>query len=331
MKRLLLVELTRLRWRRAVLLLLLAVVALPVVFGIARIWSTQPPSDAELASVDAQVAEETARPYVQKELQRCLTKPQRFGLEADAPDLQAQCESFVLPQREWFLYYETLDLVTEREESGLALVAFVSALLLLAGTTLVGHDWNSGSMSNQLLFESRRTRVWTAKALVVFVVSLVLSLVVFSGYWLALWAVARSRDLPATTTILVDCLQVGLRGALLAAGAALGGYALTMLFRTTVATLGVLFAFAVAGGALIAVLGIDPAYQPQNNLAAVVLDGAEYYVDVPDECYGPRPPQGSVCDETAVLPARDGGVYVGSVLVLAVGASVLSFRRRDIP
>ena len=331
MRRLLLVELTRLRWRRAVLLLLLAAVALPVVFGVARVWTTQPPSAAELARVDQQVAEETARPYVQKELQRCLAKPQRFGLSPDAPDLQAQCESVVLPQREWFLYYETIDLVQERKDTGLAVVALVSVLLLLAGTTLVGHDWNSGSMSNQLLFESRRTRVWTAKALVVLSVSFVLSLVVFSTYWLALWAVVRSRDLPATSEILVDCLQDGLRGALVAAGAALGGYALTMLFRSTVATLGVLFAVAVAGGALIAVLGIDAQFQPQTNIAAVVLDGADYYVQVPDECYTNRPPAGDVCVDEKVLPARNGAVYVGSFLVLAGAASVLSFRRRDVP
>jgi ABC-2 type transport system permease protein len=44
MTRLLRVELTRLRWRRAVLLLLGAVVAVPVVFGIAVAWNTQPPS-----------------------------------------------------------------------------------------------------------------------------------------------------------------------------------------------------------------------------------------------------------------------------------------------
>jgi len=331
MKRLLHVELTRLRWRRAVLLLLLAAVALPILFGVARVLGTRPPSAEELVRVDQQVAEETARPYVQKELERCLTKPQRYGIDADATDLQAQCESNVLPRPEWFSYYETLDLVQERDETGLAVVALVSVLLLLAGTTLVGHDWNSGSMSNQLLFESRRTRVWTAKALVVFSVSLLLSLVVFSGYWLALWAVARSRDLPATTGILVDCLQDGLRGALVAGGAALGGYALTMLFRSTVATLGVLFAVAVAGGALIGVLGIDEQFQPQTNIAAVILDGASYYVPVPEECFGPRPPTGDVCDEQKVLPATNGSIYLGSFLVLAGAASVLSFRRRDVP
>ena len=40
----------------------------------------------------------------------------------------------------------------------------VTLLMLLAGTTFAGHDWNTGSMSNQLLFEPRRARVWVAKA-----------------------------------------------------------------------------------------------------------------------------------------------------------------------
>ena len=39
--------------------------------------------------------------------------------------------------------------------------------MLLLGTTFAGHDWNTGSMSNQLLFEPRRERVWLAKALAV--------------------------------------------------------------------------------------------------------------------------------------------------------------------
>jgi hypothetical protein len=331
MTRLLRVELTRLRWRRAVLLLLGAVVAVPVVFGIAVAWNTQPPSAEEQAAAERQVELERERPYVQRDLRRCLEKPRQWGIDPESPDLRSICEESVLPQVEWYLYWEQLDLVQERDETGLAVVAMVSALLLLAGTTFVGHDWNSGSMSNQLLFEPRRARVWSAKALIVFAVSGVLSLAVLSGYWLALWAVARSRDLPATSEILVDCLQDGLRGACLAAFAALGGYALTMLFRSTVATLGVLFAVSVAGGALIAVLGIDAKYQPQTNLAAVVLDGAEYYVQVPDECYGMRPPEGAVCDETKVLPASNGALLLGGLSVLAGAASVLSFRRRDVP
>jgi ABC-2 type transport system permease protein len=325
------VELSRLRWRRAILLLLTAVIAVPVVFAVAIGFETQPPSEADRAAAVRQAEEEASQPYVEEELELCQDNPQDYGV-GDAPDLQAACEEMVVPRPEWFLYTQELDLVQQRDDTGLAVVVFVSVLLLLAGATFVGHDWNSGSMSNQLLFEPRRLRVWTAKALAVFLVSTVLSLVVLTGYWLALWWLARSRDLPASTEILLDCLQDGARGALVAGFAAFGGYALTMLFRSTVATIGVLFAVAVAGGALIGVLGIDARYQPQTNFNAVILDGATYYVEVPEECHlQAQPPEGVDCDDQRVLPALEGGIYLGALVLLAGAASVLSFRRRDVP
>ena len=43
----------------------------------------------------------------------------------------------------------------------------LAILMMLAGTTFAGHDWASGSVSNQLLFEPRRPLVWAAKAAVV--------------------------------------------------------------------------------------------------------------------------------------------------------------------
>jgi ABC-2 type transport system permease protein len=330
MRSLLRVELTRLRWRRAVLLLLAAVVAVPVVFGVAVALDTRPPSDADRAAAVRQADEEAAQPYVQENLEGCLDDPQQYGIAA-ASDLQAACEAMVVPRPDWFLANQELDLVQQRDETGIAVVVLVSVLLLLAGATFVGHDWSSGSMSNQLLFEPRRLRVWTAKALAVLLVSTVLSLVVVTSYWLALWSLARSRGLPASNAILVDCLQDGARGALVAGLAAFGGYALTMLFRSTVVTVGVLFTVAVAGSALIAVLGIDAKYEPRTNFSTVVLDGALYYVEVPDECFTQAPPPGIDCEEEKVLPLRDGAIYLGSLVVVAGAASVLSFRRRDVP
>jgi ABC-2 type transport system permease protein len=331
MRSLVRVELTRLRWRRAVLLLLAAVVAVPVLFGVAL--DTRPPSAEDRAAAVRQAEEDAAQPYVREDVQRCQERPEDYRLSPDETDLLAACEEVVVPRPEWYIYSQELDLVAQRDETGLAVVVvIVSVLLLLAGTTFVGHDWNSGSMSNQLLFEPRRVRVWTAKALVVLLVSLVLSAVVLAGYWLALWSLARSRDLPASNQILLDCLQEAGRGALVAGFAAFGGYALTMLFRSTVATLGALFAVAVAGGALIAVLGIDESLQPQVNLAAVVLDGATYYVEVPEECFAESgPPEGVDCDQEKVRPAEDATLYLGTTVVLAGAASVLAFRRRDVP
>jgi ABC-2 type transport system permease protein len=332
MRRLLGVELTRLLWRRAVLLLLVAAVVIPVVIGVATVWNTRPPSAEEKARIDDLVARERERPRTQRQLDRCLDKPQQYGADPDG-DVQAQCEDMVLPQPEWFAGYQELDLAVERDQgSGLAVVVVVALLMVLAGTTFVGHDWNSGSMSNQLLFEPRRGRVWAAKAVVVIAGAVAVSAVVLSAYWGAMFAVARSRDLPSGTSLLVDCLEQGLRGAVVAGCAALGGYALTMLFRSTVATLGVLFAVALAGGLLVAALGISQRWQPQANLSAVVLNGTTYFVEVPEECYGMRPPDDEeTCDDQRELSFGQGGGYLGGVLLLAGVPSVLTFRRRDVP
>ncbi len=110
--------------------------------------------------------------------------------------------------------------------------------MVIAGCTFAGADWSSGSMTNQLLFEPRRGRVWLAKAR--------------RGH-------ARQRagrpggDWPASGSIAgtgrrrlatspsprahVDTDRVARRcvPSALAMGAALGGFALTMVFRHTVA------------------------------------------------------------------------------------------------
>ncbi len=60
-----------------------------------------------------------------------------------------------------------------------------------------------------------------------------------------------------------------------AAGAAVGGYALTMLFRSTVATLGVLFAVSLLLPVMLSLIAFSgyEKWMPQTNVAAIVLDG----------------------------------------------------------
>ncbi|MGB0100119.1 MAG: hypothetical protein WBP61_07535, partial [Nocardioides sp.] len=177
---------------------------------------------------------------------------------------------------------------------------------------------------------------WTAKALAVTLVALVTATVVSTAYWLGLWLAIRSRDVPILDGALADSLLYGLRGAGFAAAAALGGYALTMLFRSTVATIGVLFAVSIAGGVFIGLIGLGEQWQPQKNVAAIVKNGTQYFSDPPESCYaGPRgdqrPEPNSECDPYHDLSAWSGLGYYGAALVLVGGASVLSFRRRDVP
>ncbi|MGY2703057.1 hypothetical protein [Nocardioides sp. HB32] len=315
------VELTRLRWRRAVLVLLLLAVVIPALIAAARVWSTRPVSEDEIASVVHGNA---------GQISMCAEHPRRFGLPPSA-DEQA-CTDLIV---EWNTGREKLSLARERTGgSGMGVVAVLTTLVLLAATTFVGHDWNSGSMSNQLLFEPRRTRIWTAKAIAVTLVALVASALVSTAYWLTIWATVKARDLPVVDGALRDSMAYGWRGAAYATAAALGGYALTMLFRSTVATIGVLFGVAVAGGIVIATLGIGEQWQPQKNVSAIVKNGTTYWVEVPQSCYQSRPGQDTAadgCDPTRHLSLARGAGYYGTALVLTIGASVVSFRRRDVP
>lgn len=318
MKRLLGVELTRLRWRRAVLLLLAAAVVVPALIAVTLIWDPRPPSQVQL---------DVARTNGAAEIARCEKRPGRFGVSD--PE---RCEEQIVG---WYTHNEPLRLGQERGETGLAVVAVLTLLVMLAGTTFAGHDWNSGSMSNQLLFEPRRGRVWAAKGLVVVIGAFVTSAVVSSAYWLALWAVARSRDRPVPDGVLVDCLEFALRGSAFAAAAALGAYATTMLFRSTVATVGILFAVALAGSILFAAVGVNERYFPHTNVSAIVMDGTPYYVQVPERCYTQErrepPAEGSECDQERELSLAEGSLYYGVLLLGAGTASVMSFRRRDVP
>lgn len=329
MRQLLRVELTRYRWRRAVLLLLTATVVVPAIIWGSVAWNTRPLSVGEQQRVEKLIEQETQSRFVQRDLKRCVKEPENYGISG-ADDVQTACESQVLPRAEWFSARSALDLEREREGSPVGVIVVLTMLLLLLGTTFVGHDWHSGSMSNQLLFDPRRLRVWSAKGLVVLVAGFVIALVVLTAYWGGLWLLAQQRGLDVADGALRAGLGQALRGSLLAAFAGLGGYALTMLFRSTVATLGVLFVIALLGPMMIALLGFPGygRYQPQNNFGAVVLDGIHYY----DETDCTTREMDGYCEGRQVLLTDGAGVrYFGGLLLLAVVPSVLSFRRRDVP
>lgn len=322
------VELTRLRWRRAVVVLLAAAVLVPVVIFASVAWNTRPISDGEREEVAALVDSETE--FAREEIVRCVRNPQRFG-RPNPPDPQAYCERILLPRAEFYLSREPLRLGDERTSSGIVLVVVLTLLLLLAGTTFVGHDWNSGSMSNQLLFESRRARIWAAKGLVILLVGLVVAGLVMTAYWSGLIALAQSRDIDLADGQTDRIYGQVLRGAVLAAFAGLGGYALTMLFRSTVATLGILFAVSIAGPLLIVLLSFPGSQRllPQNNAAAVILGGIRFIDYENDACLEGDSDTRNEC--VIKISTTGGALYFGGLLLVAGVPSMLSFRLRDVP
>ena len=322
-----LTELTRLRHRRAVALLLLACALVTVVIFAGTAWSTRPVSDAELQSAQAQVERELQQPHMQRSLERCERNPDRFG----APSAAA-CAEAMGPQLEWFLSRPQLQMGEALRTSGVGVITVLMGLLMLAGTTFAGADWNSGSISNQLLFEPRRTRVWLAKAAAVLSMALVASAVLLGAFWGAMSLLAASRDISTRPEVSDLITGSSLRAVLLIGAAAVGAYAVTMLFRSTVFTLGAMFAVVVGATVVMALLGISEAWFPNTNLGAVVWDGSRYFVEPPQVCFSsPQPPQGVDCSQFARLSVWQGVRNLGVLLAAAMAASLWSFHRRDVP
>jgi ABC-2 type transport system permease protein len=323
------VELNRLRWRRAVVVLVAAAIVVPVVIFIAVAYETRPVSNAERAEVAEKVREEAQQPYVQRELKRCQRSSEEYGVGAlEGPQT---CEEAVLPQPDWYLTRSPLNLNEElKEGAGIGVAAVLTVLMLLIGTTFVGHDWNTGSMGNQLLFESRRTRVWVAKAVAVLGIGVVVAGLVLFSYWGGLLALSHQRDIPVPDAVVNDVYAQALRATLMAGLAGVGGYLLTMLFRSTVAILGILFAVAVAVPVLFSLFTFPGhiSLQPQYNGWAMISGGVEI-TDFDDEkCWDdPANTQGCIVEITTT----DASLYLGSLLVAGGVPSLLLYCRRDVP
>ena len=320
-------ELTRLRWRRAVVILLAGCALVTVVIFAGTAWTTRPVSDSELQQAQEQVDRELAQPYMQRQIRQCERHPNRYGV--GDPD---QCATQMGPRVEWYVGRAELSAGRAFREAGLGVMTVVMGLLMLVGTTFAGADWNSGSMSNQLLFEPRRGRVWLAKAAAVFAVSVTTTAVLLGAFAGGLLLLARSRGLEVAPEVPGWMAASSGRAVLLVGAAAVGAYAVTMLVRSTVFTLGAMFAVVVGATLVMALLGISEAWFPNKNLSAVIWDGARYYVEPPDACFMEgRPPQGLDCNGREKLDLWEAGRNLGGLLVVAGAASLWSFRRRDVP
>ena len=325
------VELTRLRWRRAVTILLAGCVLVPALVWFGLVWGSRPVSAEEIRQAKEMVAENARNN--QEMIDDCVANPEQYGAPTTG-DAERSCQEmfgFSEEEYEWYLTRQPLNVRDQLPGSGLGVITILAALLMLVGTTFAGHDWNSGSLSNQLLFEPRRMRVWGAKAAAVAAISLVASLVVLAAWWGALWLVAEQRGVQGSSHTWELIRNSALRGSLVVTLAAVAGYALTMFFRSTVATLGVMFAVAVVGQAVaVAVFGEGVIrWLIPTNVAAVIYNGFEYYSGGDQVCTqdGAGPME---CTGMAHLSLGAGTTYLVVLLALVVGLSVWSFRRRDV-
>ena len=313
------VELTRIWWRRAVRVLLLLAILLPLAVLLIRIHGTQTKTVEELVAANGD--------YILEEIRACEKNPEEYGADISGPSFQVACDELIAG---WY-GNSPLDLVEERENGGgLAAMVLIAMVTLLAGTTFAGHDWNTGSISNQLLFEPRRERVWLAKALAIGLVSGALALAVLAAFWTGLWGVASARDLPIQDHALSAAYKQAVLGAIFAAGAALFGYALTMLLRSTVGTLGLLFAVGFFCVVFVAgVLGLEgdtERFMPWGNFYAFAVGDYEYYNFGP--CFDGM--EGG-CEQAGHITRSTSAIYFLIILAVTTVPSLFSFRERDLP
>ncbi|MDQ3484100.1 MAG: ABC transporter permease subunit [Actinomycetota bacterium] len=323
--RLYLVELTRLRSRRAVAVLLAAAFVAGALLLGGTLWSHRPINAADLAQAQQQVDQLTDSPRTQRQLERCQANPQRYG----ASDDPSECEQMVLPQVDWFLSRPQLDPVelSNNLPLGLALVAGVIAVLI--GATFIGAEWSAGSVGTQLLYETRRSRVWLAKAAAVATVSAVLAFIFFTVVWTGVLVAHRSwigEPLPPGFT--GDLTWTGLRVTAFAAFAGLMAYAVTAALRHTVVIVGLMLAYSVIGEGLLRefVPSIERYLVSVNSFAWI--DKAYAITVYPEASCFSR----ASCQPTQTrIELLDAAVYFGVIGAVVLLASLLVFHRRDVP
>ncbi|MET0999962.1 MAG: hypothetical protein ABWX73_14695 [Marmoricola sp.] len=321
--RLLAVELNRFRSRRAIVLLSLAAVLVAVALIGMTAWDTRPLSEADRTDAAAQAELEGQRPEIQREVLACEKDPTGFLGPDASPD---DCATTMVPGPDAYYPREPLALGEVLKNQGIGLALIVVGLMVIAGCTFAGADWSSGSLTNQLLFEPRRVRVWLAKGAAVVIGCGVVSLVVLGGFWLAVGLLAQARDLSVPASDVSEVVRHVARAVVLSMGAGLGVFALTMIFRHTVATLALLFVYSVGGEIAVNLLPFEGAgrWSVGNNVFGWLATSHSYF-DSTISCV-----PGERCGSMQTMSHLQAGTFLGILLVVAVVASLAWFQRRDV-
>jgi hypothetical protein len=186
-------------------------------------------------------------------------------------------------------------------------------LAWLLGASFVGAEWHAGTITTQLTWEPRRTRLLAAKAAAVLLGAFAGYLVLQALLGLALVpaAVLRGTTLGIDGRWLVTTIGVLLRGGGLVAISAAVGFGLAMAARNTAAALGIGFGYLVILENLLGALreGWRSWMFAQN--AVILVDGVRH----PD--VAPR----SVLEAGLLL-----GTYAAAILIVTAAV----FARRDV-
>lgn len=300
-------ELRRLLARRAVVVLLVAGCLLATLVTCGVMWEGRPIGSGDLAYAQEQA---------DRDLAACEKHPRRYG-----GGQGFDCAEVI--QLENYVYRQVLTPNGVLEGLLPTLTSLLALVALLIGTTFVGAEWTSGSMSNLMLFEPRRGRVWLAKVLAVaVVVTAFVALVLGTAVGGSLAAAVSWSDAAWDGARTWSAAYSTLRGITVVVAVALVGVTLTLALRSTIATVGLAFGYALVGEAVLRAVApatVEP-WLLSSHLAAFLLGKLRIY---DYSSYSRRP-------DFTLLHLETSALYLGVLLLVLMAASWLTFRRRDI-
>ncbi len=335
MTRALRVEWLRLRQRRAAVLLTgLALIGCLIVLGLA-IGNAAPPSPAAQAAAQAQVDQQLTDPKFVQQLADCRQAVAAGGSEQWPAGMD--CDQALTPNMEWFLNWSAPDFVHDFRSQLLAVTTILALAMTLVGVTFAGADWAAGTIGTQLLFQPRRTLVFTSKAAAVVLAAAVIGLIgavlaFTSSYWAAArWGTTTLVENvgynAAGPTVLTQAALVGraARATAAVAAAGLGGYALAMLFRSSLVAVSIIAGYGLVVETL--ARGLFPGAEQflLSSRLLAWLEGPYEIVRYPPSCnLGPCDP------EITTISVAAGGTYLAILVGLVLALAASAFARRDV-
>ena len=143
------VELSRFRGRRAILLLVAAAIVLCGLFAAKLAWDTRPITPEDLATAKAQAAINAKDRQVQADLKACRERPEEY---IGAGGTAEQCAETILPRPESYLERGPREVDDVLPGQGVAVAILLVVLMILVGTTFAGADCASVRIVSLLAF-----------------------------------------------------------------------------------------------------------------------------------------------------------------------------------
>lgn len=319
-------EVLRLRSRRLIQFVLILGFGLLLIAFALIFRASGEPSAADRARAEQQVAADQ---------QACLvavkSDPQ-LAADPNGPRTDEEFQQFCgTPELAFYLKTSPFTWVNEYVDGTLGVAVGFAVLLFLIGASAGGAEWSARTMPAVLYWEPRRLRVMAVKSFVVALVAVVVAAAAQLVWLLMAWILVSTRGSAVPETLpdafLSDTAGGVGRGLVVAALAALGGFALANLTRNTGAALGAAFVyFAVAEPAIGFFAPRLVRWMPVTNVGAFLQPEG---LQVPSGVSTSLPDGGEMVGMILISNLR-GGLVLAAFVAVLLGVATLLFARRDV-